>query len=73
MTHPLMTEEEYADLFIEGKAPQNCIRMVMWAWYRLPKHLREDILTRQPVILFDRDNFGVITAEQLRKKLEGED
>ena len=57
------TPEEWADLFCEGKAPEDTMTIVRRAWEKLPIEARLKILETQPVIVFDRPNLGTSTTD----------
>ena len=55
---PLYTETEFEALFLEGKAPEDCIRITRWAWEALPPETRMRCLQTQNVVTFNRDYLG---------------
>jgi hypothetical protein len=53
------TEEEWADLYCEGKAPEDTMVCVRWVWEKLSIETRLKILETQPVVVMDRPNLGM--------------
>ena len=58
MTHPFLTDAQYADLYGTPEAPRNPMLVTRWAWEVVSPETRAIILSRQPVVVFDRADLG---------------
>lgn len=58
--HRVYTGDEYAELFVEGKAPSAPITIVRKYYKQLPEHIVKELLETQDIVVLPDANYQLV-------------